>query len=38
MPDKSLIVEGPKVRFTSSDARTKNYAEMQTPRLEVNFA
>ena len=38
VPDKSLLVEGPEVRFTSSDARTKNYAEMQTPRLEVNFA
>jgi LptA/(LptD N-terminal domain) LPS transport protein len=38
VPDKSLVIEGPKVRFTSSDATTKNYAEMLTPRLEADFA
>lgn len=36
-PDKSLIVEGTKVDFISTDTISNSLAELQTPRFEADF-
>lgn len=36
-PDKSLIVEGTKVDFTSTDTSSNSFAELQAPRFEADF-
>ena len=37
VPEKSLVVDGPRVHFVSSDKVTKNDAELTTPHLEADF-
>ncbi len=37
IPEKSLLVEGPRVHFVSNDPATKSDAEINTPHLEADF-
>lgn len=36
-PGESMVVEGPKIHFTSTNPATRNFAELYSPRLAAEF-